>query len=100
MVIVLQAAADIPDIIVLFQCLGFVLHKFEAEDDYKNTACANLQPEVGSLLKLELTCSKSGMKAEMSKAIGSCKCPSKEDTNQAQFWSITGCGPANQVRIK
>lgn len=89
---------DIPELVALLQCMDFVLHKFKLGEDlnFSNTA-SSIPENDNNVLRLEVSCSASGMKAEMSKVIGICKCPSKDDTNQAQFWSITGYGPKNEV---
>lgn len=39
------------------------------------------------------------MKATFFKEKSGCKCPSKEDTSNAQFWNISACSPSLPVRL-
>lgn len=52
----------------------------------------------GDTLKIELNCSKSGMKAEMLKAVQCCSCPKSDDIKTEEFFSVTSCAPASKVK--
>lgn len=88
------ASFDLPDLIILLQCAGFTLHKFQNEDElvYTNTTAI-----IGDTLKIELNCSRSGMKAEMLKSVQSCSCPKNDDIKTEEFFSVTSCAPASKV---
>lgn len=78
--------------------MGFSLQSFEKDINAENQQPASLPITADAgFLQIDITCSKSHMKATLIKEKSNCKCPSKEDATNAQFWNISACSPALQV---
>ncbi|KAK4874565.1 hypothetical protein RN001_013925 [Aquatica leii] len=72
---------DVPELSVLLQIMGY---KFETFENIDKTDDQNM------LSTIELKCNVSGTISKFSKSLSACKCPTEEEINKVQVWSVTG----------
>ncbi|KAK4874627.1 hypothetical protein RN001_013987 [Aquatica leii] len=72
---------DVPELSVLLQIMGY---KFETFEHIDKTDDQNM------LSTIELKCNVSGTISKFSKLLSACKCPTEEEINKVQVWSVTG----------
>lgn len=87
---------DASELASLMQCLGFSLESFEKNFDAE-TQRLSLPDSAEGYLRIDITCTKSQMRATLLKEKNGCKCPSKEDASNAQFWNVSACSPSLPV---
>ncbi|KAF5270925.1 hypothetical protein FQR65_LT05392 [Abscondita terminalis] len=76
---------DVPELSVLLQIMGYNFECFEKIPNIKNES------------SIELTCGISGTKNKFKKELFNCRCPTNDEMEQAQVWSVTGFGSQNSV---
>ncbi|XP_031342296.1 uncharacterized protein LOC116170206 [Photinus pyralis] len=86
---------DVSDLTVLFQIMGYTLEEFERVPAIEENGEAASSTGQISTSRVQLICSKSGMKSTLTKTLKSCQCPNTQDLDKGQSWFVTGCAPSS-----
>ncbi|KAB0798435.1 hypothetical protein PPYR_09428 [Photinus pyralis] len=86
---------DVSDLTVLFQIMGYTLEEFERVPAIEENGESASSTGQLSTSRVQLICSKSGMKSTLTRTLKSCQCPNTQDLDKGQSWFVTGCAPSS-----